>query len=459
MTARSEEILALARIGAVLLGARTVVMQFVVLGGNVYLTRRLSPDDFGGFAVVQSALLFFELLGDGGLGAALVSSKEMPDRRTMSSVFWLQAMLASGVVALAWALADVMRRVWTAMPPEGPWLLRALSLTMLLTVLRTPCGIQMERRLQFGRIAVIDVVRRLVYFTVAVLLARAGFGLKALLAGVLAEATTAAILAYALSPFRPAWVLDRERLGPIIRFGVAVQSRGFIGYVNGAITPLFAGALLGRHALGLNNWAQGFAYFPLEAVNIISRVSYPVLSQIRDDAPALRRALEQSMQGVALVSCFFTGLVWGIGPAMVRVVYTDQWLPAMDVLLVYSTAMIVGTMSPLLASALDAIGRPGIVARLSAGWVTLNWIVVVVVMKLSPGLTHYAMAHCVHVVVGNVALLAIVQRQFPGLRTGRAFVTPVLAGLAVVAAGRLWLRGQVGGPFTLAAVVLAAAAL
>lgn len=455
----SREILGRARLGVAVLVARTVVVQLVVLGGNVYLTRVLSPGDFGVFAIVQFVMSFFDLLGDAGLAAALISEKKLPDRRTMSSVFWLQVLLALGVIGVVWAVSGAIVRQWPTLPPEAPWLLRALSLVLLLTVLRTPCSIQMERKLQFGRVSTIEVIARMVYYGVAVSMARAGYGAAALLSAVIAQAGTSMVLAQIASPFRPELVLDRAVLGPIVRYGATVQLRSVVGYINGAITPLFAGSVLGRHALGLNNWAQGFAYFPLELVQIISRANFAAYSQIRDDREAFERAFEQSIERVALVSFFFTGLVWGLGPSLVQIIYTDKWLPAMPSLYIYSGAMTVGCLSPLVASALDAIGKPGILSKLTVGWVTLNWIVVGVTMTIAPGLTRFAAAYCVHVVVGNLAILVVLRREFPGVAAGAALRAPVAGLLAATAVGCWGLRPLIHGPATLVAAILAMVAV
>ncbi len=446
-----------ARVGAVMLAGRTVVMQLVVLGGNVYLTRRLSPADFGAFALVQTTMTFFELIGDGGLGGALVAEKTTPDRRTLSSVFWAQTMLVSATVVVAWLVSGSLPRLWPTLPAEGPTLLRALSLTLLLTALRAPCGIMMERQLQYGRIVVIDVTTRSVYYAVAVAMASAGLGPKALVGAVLAQGLAGTVLAHLLSPFRPQLVLDWERVKGLLRYGFTMQSRGFISYISGLVTPVYAGGVLGRAALGLNNWALGVATFPMEVVNIVSRVSFPLYSQLRDDRPKLLLALTQAVRTVATASFFFAALVGALGPQLVRVIYTDKWLPALVPLYAYTASMVLGVSAPVVASLLDAMGKPQIISRLSLFWVTLNWVVVTVAMRVSPGLTVFALATCVHIVVGNVLVLVVLRREVPELRLARILRGPAAGALAVLAAGRP-LQAHVTGPFSLTGAVVALAA-
>lgn len=453
--ARSAELVRLARVGALLLGARTVVLQLVVLVGNAYLTRLLSPSDFGAFAIIQFSMAFFSLLGDAGLGAALVAKKGELDDADLSSVFWLQVFLATAVIAVVFLISGYLLPLWPDLPPEGPSLLRALAFTLLLTVLRVPCSIQMERRLEFGRVAVIDVCGKIAYVVVAIVLARRGFGARALVTAVASEGVAALVAAYLLRPYRPRLIFDRARVWPIVQFGLAYQARSLLGFVNGAVTPLYGGIHLGRHVLGLNNWAQSFAYFPLEIVTILSRVSFPLLSRLRDDPPAFEAALTRSIKLVAVVACFFTALVLGIGPSMTTVIYTAKWLPALPALYVYSGAMTIGCLSPLVASALDAVGKPQLIARLAVGWVTLNWIAVPIALWRGPTLINFVVGYAIHVVVGNLAVLALLHVHFPGVRILRSIGLSILAGALTATALRFLAEPRITGPGTLVLAILA----
>ncbi len=91
-----------ARLGVLALMIRSAVLQVTVISGNIFLARLLTPQDFGVFGVVQFVLLFFTFIGDAGLGGALVQRKEMPTQRELSSVFFLQFLIALVVVTMIW---------------------------------------------------------------------------------------------------------------------------------------------------------------------------------------------------------------------------------------------------------------------------------------------------------------------------------------------------------------------
>ena len=114
-----------------------VALQFIVLGGDIYLRRRLEPADFGLFAIIQFALAFFAYFGDAGLGGALIQKKDEPTQAELSSVWVLQLLLTLIVLIVVWWSAPLIVSFWPDMKKEGVWVLRALSIDLLLTGMRS----------------------------------------------------------------------------------------------------------------------------------------------------------------------------------------------------------------------------------------------------------------------------------------------------------------------------------
>src|SRR5215471_11443005 len=125
-----------ARLGVFILAARTALQQLINLGGQVYLARVLGPSEFGAFWIVQFVLNFFTLFGDAGLGAALIQKKHEATEEELASVFWFQIALGTVVVAIVFAAAPYVVRLWPGLPSNSVWMLRALALGLLLTSAR-----------------------------------------------------------------------------------------------------------------------------------------------------------------------------------------------------------------------------------------------------------------------------------------------------------------------------------
>jgi PST family polysaccharide transporter len=396
----------------------------------------LSPADYGIFAVIQFALSLFAVFGDVGFGPALIQKKEMPTQRELSTVWWFQVGLSSLLVVLVFLLAPWVLGFWHDLPPGTEWLLRGLSLNFLFTVLRVVPSLRLERSLRFGWISALEVLQTISFYGTAVVMAQRGAGPASFVSASVVQAAMTALVLNVLSPWRPSLLFDRSVLTSVLRFGVAFQGKNLVGFANGSVTPLIAGSLLGKQALGLINFAQNIAYFPLQLVTIVSRVSFPVLSRLQGNRRALAEELESSMRLASMGTHFFVGLCLGLGPAIVGIIYSAKWLPAVPLLYVFAVAISIGFASPVLISALDASGRPDVGLKLSIGWTIFNWVAVVVGTSLVKSQLGFVVAYCLHVVVGNLAIWYVLRRMLPEARIGRGMRGSLAGSLAVALGGR-----------------------
>lgn len=445
-----------ARRGVFWLGARTAAQQLIGLLGQVVLARLLGPGEFGTFWIVQSVLAFFTLFGDAGFGAALIQKRNDATREELSSVFWAQLLLGTMVMALVFVSAPLVVRVWPSLPDSGVWMVRALSLNLLLTSCRVIPTILLERELLFGRLAVIDLVLTASLYSTSVALAYLGYGAYALVGGVLAQGLCGLLGAYLARPFRPGLVMRWSLLRPIAKFGLVFQVKNMIAFTNGAVMPVYGGSTLGTYGFGLVSWSQSTAFFPVQIVTILARVNFPLLSRLQHDPEQFAATLARSVRLCAAATMLFVALFLGLGPEIVRVIYGDRWLPALPTLYVFASALSIGFVVPIMGASLDALGRPGIMMRLAIGWTAINWVVVLVAMQLWRSPLAFSLAYCVHMVVGNLAVIVAAQRLLPTLRMAPNMVTGVFAGAVVAALGRQLLLPWVHGPFSLIVAVLLA---
>ncbi len=440
-----------AKRGFVFLAARTLAVQALTFFGNVALARQLTAREFGVFGVVQFVLSLFTLLGDVGLGAALIQRPQLPTRSELSSVFWLQLGLGVVVVAVVSGAAPWVVPLWPDLPSGADRLLQWLSLSFVFVMLRVIPSVLLERQLSFGKLALFEFASTLAFYVTAVTLAYSGQGVEALLWAVLAQTIAAAVVVFTLHPWRPQFSFDLPFLRSVLSFGAAYQTKNLVGFANNAIVPLVAGRWIGTAAVGYLTWAQSAAYQPLRAVQLLARVNFPVLSRV-EDRTEVRRFIERGLELGALAAFVFVAVCFGLGEHLVRWIYGEKWIPALPVFYVFVASMGSAFIAPLATSALEAAGKPRLTALMSLSWVILNWVAVGVAMCFERTVLVFAAAYSVHVFVGNGAALYVLRREVPGLDVTRVFVTSVLAAVAAAWLGRLALPSN---PSTLAIVAVA----
>ena len=447
-----------ARFGTIALVVRTIVLQFAVLGGGVVLRRHLEPADFGAFAITQFVLSFLAFFGDAGLGGALIQKKSEPTQRELSSVFWLQISLTFLVTLLIIFLAPWVVRFWPDLKArDGIWLFRALAIDLLFTSIRTIPSLLMERHLQFGRLSVLDVILTVAFYGMAVGFSLQGYGVLSLALAVVLQGFLGIAGSFALRPWCPSLYCDLSSINPIIRFGAFYQFKNVVGFLSGAVAPVYGGRVLGQRSVGFINWAQETAFFPLRITEIVSRVSFPLYSRLQGDAVAFNAAFGRAIRVCAVGTMMIVSVFLGLGPSFIHIVYTEKWMPALPLLYIYAVAISIGFLTPVVATALDALGRPQVTLRLSFLTTGLLFVLIPVLTPLF-GTIGFAVGYGLTVVIGNFVAIFLAERVVPGVCVIRRLIGPAFSCMVATAAGRL-VEKHVGSAATLIIAIVGQAML
>jgi O-antigen/teichoic acid export membrane protein len=133
----------------------------------------------------------------------------------------------------------------------------------------------------------------------------------------------------------------------------------------GWITPTLVAGLLGPQAVGLLMWASTLGRKPLEVLENVVRVALPQFARLQHNLAEV----EQVLRRYATLSLFFCGLWFSVlavaGHDLVRLIYTDQWLPGMPALLLFAGAGMLASVRWLANAAVIGVGRGRFAAKVS----------------------------------------------------------------------------------------------
>lgn len=291
-----------------------------------------------------------------GLPAALVRMEEAPPPDLQAATIgFLQAVtatLAAAALLAAFALApalggssdilDVAAITLLAMPLYAT---RAVPMAM------------MDRGLEFGRVALVEVADTLGFNAFALIAALSGLGVFSLAGAVPFGAALGMLTAWRLSSSarRPSFSLARVR--PLIGFGSQVSALGilYLGRDLGFVAVI--GAVGGTAMAGFYAMAKRLFSFPTALSAAVARVGLPTLSQSGGDRP--RRAGRMIAQ-TATVCGLPLALVAGSITPLISVVLGREWLPTEDIVLYGSLSMLLTATVAVTVNALKlADGTPG----------------------------------------------------------------------------------------------------
>ncbi len=399
------------------------------------LAHYLSPAEFGLMAMVAPLVVFLLVVSEAGLGTHTMQSDRL-DANETSLAFWI-TLTASVALCLVFIAASP-GMAWLFGTAEVAPIAAALSGLFILNGVKAQHDAICRRCMRQDLWAWASGTGSVASLIAAIVLAKGGAGVWALVGMMLTRTATHAALIWAFTgwiPARPRWSVGVPGL---LRFGGAIVTAQVIAQSARVIDKVLLGWAKGAVALGHYHLAFQMMLVPLIQLQYpVQSLAIPYLRAARHDDDAFRTATARLAAGIAL-------LVW---PVMVAAAVTaDLVIPVL-----FGTAW--SASAPIFA--LLALSSLGFVVRQVIGWAleargdaagALRWHAIAVaalVVGMLAGLPWGGVGVATGLVVSETALLVTAHRLIPGAvgkaigAIGAALVRPAaVAMLGAVAAAK-----------------------
>lgn len=353
---------------------RQGVLQVLTFAGGVVLARTLDPADFGLFGITTFLVGLLALFGDCGLAPSLIQrEKELTDY-DLQVGFTLQQVLVTVVVVVLWAVAPLLAGFYPKAPDELVWLIRAMAFSLYLSTWRSISALQLERKLNYKSLAVVEVTESLSYQIVAVTMAVLGFGVWSLIGAVLVRGVLGTVLVYSVGPWKVRFAFDKKIAYEILSYGLPFQVQSAIGNMKGWVTPTLVASLIGPEAVGFLMWGTSNGRKPMQIFKNIIRVSFPHFARLQDDQDKVEHLLSKYQMLFLAISGWWFCILVAAGHDLTQWIYTEKWLPAVPVLILGGVLVSLNALSWSTKSALNGLGRVQISMRVTMVATTLSLI-------------------------------------------------------------------------------------
>ena len=260
----------------------------------------LDPRVMGPFYFALTVVMIVALIGDIGLGTALVQFREASESH-FSSAFWVN--LVWGVI-LTFLILLAAPLVVPLFAVEDGSFLGILCWLCLLIPFASVSGLfraRLQRDLRFPAMSQAEIASVLVYSAIAVsLLSR--LGIWALVIGSVAREVALLASLWISAAWRPRFHFDATALRDIRRFALNFTGERIVGFLNSRLGQFLIQPQLGSAAAGHYALVTQATITPLVRIStILHRVSMPAFSSIQDRESQLSGGYIKAIQGVALL--------------------------------------------------------------------------------------------------------------------------------------------------------------
>lgn len=291
-------------IDKILLGARWAIVlrlsaQIISWFSTIVVVRFISTSDYGLNAMLETPLEFLFLLCTLGLDVALVRATKVSEEELRSVFGWL--LIINVTLFLIYFFGGVFIADYFSEPRlEG--LARVVAFIFLITPFRVIPNALLDRALKFRLRASAELVASVIAALTTLSLAVMGYGIWALIIGMITGRTLLAIILMIVQP----WFLPPSlKFGPareMLAFGGTMALASAIAVTGNMFPVLIAGPQLGPVLLGIFVVAMQFSTLPLSKVMpVINPIIFPAFSKFQGQPLAIRNYYEKSIGVAALV--------------------------------------------------------------------------------------------------------------------------------------------------------------
>ena len=361
--------------GIFALASRTFLLQSFNFVTFLVISIILSAGELGIYTAVVAIQRVISFFTDFGLGAALVQKKEELKREDLKTAFTLQSVITFAIFLIFLIFQEQIKSFFN-LTEAGGRLLIALVFTIFLSSFKTIPSILLERKINFSRLVIPQIIESIVFNIVLIVLALNKFGIDSYTFAFLISSLIGIPIYYYISPWKVGVGINRSSLRDL-KFGIQFQAKNVLATVKDDFLTVILVKFLPFNQIGYIGFAQKIAFFLYRyIVDSVTKVTFSSYSRLQENKNFLKLAIEKSLFFTTLIVFpLLSGLII-ISTQLIKYFpgWGSKWEPAVLSLIFFCLNALVSSVSGVLVNVLDATGRVKTTLKLMVVWTTLTWV-------------------------------------------------------------------------------------
>ena len=300
---------------------------------SAVLARLLTPEEFGIVALVSVFTAFFGLLGEMGIGPAIIQKKELSED-DLVSIFNFSILMAL-FLALFFFLSSGLIADFYEEPKLIP-IVKLLSISIFFNILLIVPSALNRKKLHFKKMGFITVGIQVSAGVIAIWMALEDFSYYALVYQSILSSFLGFAIFYKLYPIKLALQLKRGPLKKIASFSSYQFAFNFINYFSRNLDNILIGKYLGNSALGFYQKSYTLMLLPVRNLaHVITPVLHPVLSRHQDDKNFIYSSYTNILRILAILGFPLSIFLFFSAPELILLLFGPQWdksIPVFEIL-------------------------------------------------------------------------------------------------------------------------------
>ncbi len=345
--------------------AISALSKYLLLGlqffSTTILARLLTPEDIGVYSIAFSIVLFGHLIRNFGVNQFVIQEKELTKDK-LKAAFCLTLMIAWSIAIILFLGSDFIGSIYQNDGISN--VIKLLSINFILLPFSSITHSYLRRKMEFKKVAIIDIVPG--FFGVAVAITSAYYGAKFYTMAFAAntEILITIIISMFFRPKELPFLPGFKQLGYVFKFGSRIGLGNMISQLSLSLTDLFIGRFFGLSKLGLYSRAYGtYMLYEYAILEGIGPVVLPVFSSAKNNGQNIKKLFIQAMEYATAFAVPFFGFIYLFTDDFIHVLYGNQWDEAIPLIKVFCFAGVFLSIISFFDHIMISIGKVRVVLR------------------------------------------------------------------------------------------------
>lgn len=334
-------------------------VAFVV---SIVLARLLAPEAYGTIALVTVFTQILNVFIDSGFGNALIQKKDADDL-DFSTVFYFNIAICVLLYLGMFLAAPLIAKFYNdaSLTP----VVRVLSLTLIISGVKNVQQAYVSRTMQFKRFFFATLGGTIGAAVIGIAMAYFGFGVWALVAQQIFNATVDTLILWISVKWRPKWMFSWQRLKGLFSFGWKLLASSLLDTVYSDLRQLIIGKMYTKTDLAQYNRGKQLPDLLVNNIDTsINSVLLPAMSQVQDNPERVKNMTRRAMKtSTYVIAPVMMGLAF-TAESVIHLVLTEKWLPCVPFLRIFCITYMFYPVNTTNLNAIKAMGRSDLFLKL-----------------------------------------------------------------------------------------------
>ena len=409
--------------GTIFYAIRQVLVTLIQLISSILILKWLDPTSFGNYSIIALVLGLSQLIADGGFGVYLIQQQREILKEDLSEIVTFQFLI--------YLIIHISLLCLYSFGYNSEIFLYLLFTFFVIpiTILRASNYVWLEKKLEFDKIAIVEVLETVIYSLFTLILAYKGLGVWSFVIAALLKAIFGYLLIKRYKSWNYNFIVPKfnDKIKKAIQFGISYHTPTLINYLRVAANPIIIGPILGMAAVGIADRAIFFAGLPLYFIGAVQqKVLFPYFSSIQSSNEKIKSNFEFIYYFSSILDKIFYIPLIILTPLIINQFY-PVWKDAIPLFYIAIIGNIFfGSLSFSTFPVLNGLGKTKIIAISSLISVLVTWLLIYPLIHYY-GILGYSILGLLIWIIGLIPGLYLIKKHIYNVTLLKQFLNPLIA--------------------------------